>query len=246
MWVFPLAAALVAAVFAGLLVKRNIPKRRPHETAWAIALLLFAGGSFAMFLGVLSGWTSADYRAYWLLGAVLNVPFLALGELYLLVRTAWVRSAALLLLIFGTSFAFNRVRTALVAVSALSVRLPLGRDVWANDKFVLHLAQIYAYPTYTFLIAGTLWSAWKMRSQPNLRDRFVGTLQIAIGATVVAAGSAFAATGFLPGFSITLAVGIYVMFRGFLRASRPVPVRTGEPAPAAGPNPSGATPTPET
>jgi hypothetical protein len=233
MWVFPLAAALVAFVFAGSLVKRNAVKRRPHEIAWAIALLLFACGSLAMFLGVLSGWTSADYRAYWLLGAVLNVPYLAMGELYLLVRTAWVRSAALLLLIFATSFAFNRVRTAAITVSALAVRLPLGRDVWAHDKFVLHLAQIYAYPTYTFLIVGTLWSAWKMRSQPNLRDRFVGTLQIAIGATIVAAGSAFAATGFLPGFSITLAVGIYAMFRGFLRASKPGPVATA-PASASG------------
>lgn len=222
MWVFPLAAAIVSAVFAGLLVRRNFQKRRPHEIAWAIALLLFAGGSFAMFLGVLSGWSSADYRAYWLLGAVLNVPFLAMGEVYLLVRNDWIRSAALLVLVFATSFAFNRIRTAAVTTSALSVRLPLGRDVWAGDKFVLHLAQVYAYPTYTFLILGTLWSAWKMRSQPNLRDRFVGTLQIAIGATIVAAGSAFAATGFLPGFSITLAVGIYVMFLGFLRASRPM------------------------
>src|SRR5205085_3955847 len=105
MWVFPLAAGVVAAVFAALLVRRNLGKRRPHEIAWAIALALFAGGSFAMFLGVVSGWSSADYRAYWLLGAVLNVPFLAMGELYLLIRSYWVRTAALLVLIFATSFA---------------------------------------------------------------------------------------------------------------------------------------------
>ena len=100
------------------------------------------------------------------------------------------------------------------------------------------MAQIYAYPTYAFLIAGTIWSAWKMRSQPNLRDRFVGTLLIAVGATIVAAGSVFAASGFLPGFSITLAAGILVMFEGFLRASRPSSARTGDAGGVYSPEPS--------
>jgi hypothetical protein len=36
-------------------------------------------------------------------------------------------------------------------------------------------------------------------------------------------GSAFAALGNLPGFSISLLAGISVMFLGFLRASRPMP-----------------------
>ena len=104
---------------------------------------------------------------------------------------------------------------------ALGSRLPSGKDAWAADPFVLHMAQIYAYPTYAFLVAGTLWSAWRMRSAPHLRERFVGTLLIAVGATIVAAGSAFAVKGLLAGFSATLAVGVATMFWGFLRASRP-------------------------
>ena len=61
---------------------------------------------------------------------------------------------------------------------------------------------------------------------------------IALGATVVAAGAAFAATGVLAGFIGTLVAGICLMFWGFLRASRPIvvpdaaPVLAVEPAPA--------------
>ena len=62
-----------------------------------------------------------------------------------------------------------------------------------------------------------------MRGRPELRDRFFGTLLIAVGATIVAAGAAFAALGDLPGSRSTLVAGISLMFRGFLRASRPVP-----------------------
>ena len=54
-----------------------------------------------------------------------------------------------------------------------------------------------------------------------MRDRFMGTLWIAIGASVIAGvGSAFAAAGNLPVFSLSLLVGIATMYWGFLRASR--------------------------
>jgi hypothetical protein len=233
MWLFPLAAAVIAAVFAGLLARQFLARRKPYQLLWAIALLMYAGGSFALFLGVVDGWSAGEYRAFWLLGAVLNVPYLALGEVYLLVRNRAVGAALLLVLLFATAFAFNRVRTAGVDVTALGKDLPLGRDVFVRDPFALHLAQLYAYPTYAFLVLGTLWSAWKMRGAPQLRDRFLGTLGIAGGATIAAAGSAFAATGVLAGFSLTIAVAIAVMFWGFLRASRPPAPAPASPAPDA-------------
>ena len=84
------------------------------------------------------------------------------------------------------------------------------------------------------LVGGTLWSAWRMRGRPELKDRFVGTLLIAIGATIIAGfGSTFAALGKLPLFSVSLLAGIVVMFWGFLRASRPTAVPSAAPAPSA-------------
>jgi hypothetical protein len=71
-----------------------------------------------------------------------------------------------------------------------------------------------------------------MRGRDDLRDRFAGTVWIAIGATVIAGvGSAFAATGNAPLFSVSLLVGIAAMFWGFRRASRPVSVGVPDTAP---------------
>src|SRR5436190_1715582 len=117
-------------------------------------------------------------------------------------------------------FAVSRVRSAQVVATALDSHLPSGSDVFATDRFVLTMARLYSIPAYGVLVAGTAWSAWRMRGRRELRDRFAGTLGIAVGATIVAAGSAFAATGNATGFSLTLAVGVAVMFWGFLRASR--------------------------
>jgi len=223
MWVVPLAASITALVFATLLGRRYLERRRPAELLWAMALLMYAVASLALFLGVLDAWGGAEYRLYWLFGAVLNVPYLAAGEVLLLVKDRRVTLVTLVLLLFATAFAIARIRTATLDVAALSADLPQGKEVWAGDPIALDLARYYAFPTYFFLLGGTLWSAWRMRGRPNLRDRFFGLLAIAIGATVVAAGSAFALTGNVVGFSITLTAGIAVMFGGFVRSSRPTP-----------------------
>jgi hypothetical protein len=230
MWVFPLLAAVVAAAFAALLARQFILRRRPYQALWALALAMFCGASVTVFLGVLNGWSVGEFRVYWLLGAVLTVPYLAQGEIHLLVKDRRVASALLLVLLFGTAFAVSRIRTAQVDVAALSEHLPSGTKAFAHDQFALLMARLYSIPAYVVLVAGTLWSAWRMRGRPELRDRFAGTLAIAVGATIVAAGSAFAATGDSTGFSLTLAAGVAVMFYGFLRASRPGPAR---PAPGA-------------
>ncbi|HEX9121838.1 MAG TPA: hypothetical protein VF984_00530 [Actinomycetota bacterium] len=235
MWIFPLGAAAIALVFGALLVRQFIRRQRAYQLLWAVALLMYAVASLALFLGVIDGWTKAEYRAYWLFGAVLNVPFLAMGELYLLVRKRWVNHGLLLLLLFATAFATARVRTSVIDGSALAKDLPLGKDAFARDTLPYRLSQLYAYPAYVLLLVGSVWSIWKMRAVPALLDRMVGTILIATGATVVAIGSGVGAgLNVVPVFSIGLLAGIAVMFWGFLRASRPVPVADTAP-PAAEP-----------
>lgn len=229
MWIFPLGAALVALVFSGALLRHFVRRRRPYQALWAVALLMYAAASFALFLGVLDGWTTGEYRVYWLLGAILNVPFLAMGELDLLVRNRAVTAPLLVVLLFLSAFALARVRTAPIDVSALGKSLPLGKDVFARDPLPYRLSQLYAYPAYIGLLLGMGWSIWRMRAVPSARERMVGTSLIAAGATVVAIGSGIGA-GFdvVPVFSVGLLAGIAIMFWGFVRVSAP-------PRPAATP-----------
>ncbi len=222
MWIFPLGAAAIALVFAALLGLQFVRRRRPFQAAWTLALLMYAIASLAMFLGVLDGWTTGEYRLYWLFGAVLNVPWLAMGELYLLVRNRTVTAALLILLLFATAFAVARVRIGEIDLAALAKDLPLGREAFASDTVPYRLSQLYAYPAYAVLLLGCLWSVWRMRGHPTIRDRMIGTVLIAVGATIVAIGSGVGAgLDVVPLFSIGLLAGVGVMFWGFLLASRP-------------------------
>jgi len=233
MWVFPLAAAVVAFVFAGLLARQYGERRRPYQLFWLVALAMYGVASLAVVAGVAGDWSRVTFQVYWALGACLNVPFLAAGELVLLFRKPWVTWACVVVLIFLVAYSLAVLRGVAMDATALTKNLPLGREVFGSGTSAQKLPVLTVYPAYFLLLAGALWSAWQMRGRADLRDRFVGTLLIAVGATIVAAGAAFAATGLVVGFIATLVTGIAVMFWGFLRASRPsasAPSAPAEPA----------------
>jgi hypothetical protein len=196
---------------------------------------MYAAASLAVAIGALNGWSRLSFEVYWLFGAVLNVPFLAAGELQLLVRNRTVELALDVVLVFLVAYSISVVRGAVYDAHALAQQLPSGKHVFGNGTPAHRLPQLISIPSYLVLVGGASWSAWRMRGRPELKDRFVGTLLIAIGATIIAGfGSTFAALGELPLFSISLLAGIAVMFWGFLRASK----ATAAPEPAASPTPA--------
>lgn len=221
MWVFPLAAAVIATVFAVVLGRRFVQRRQVYLAVWCAALAMYAAASFAVAAGALVGWSRALFEIYWVVGAVLNVPLLAAGELQLLGRDRFLDSAIWVVLAFVFAYTIAVTRGADMSAAALMERLPSGKDVFGDGTPAHRLPQLISIPSYVVLVVGAVWSAWRMRSRPDLRDRFIGTLLIAAGATVTAAaGSAFAAVGNLPAFSLSLLAGVSVMFAGFLRATR--------------------------
>jgi hypothetical protein len=221
--IFPLVAAVVAAAFAISLARRYAARRRPAMGLWAIALAMFAAASLAMFLGVIDGWSEAEYRVYWLFGAILNVPYLAMGEVYLLTRRRAIAHALFALLLVGTAFAVWKVAAAPISAAALDTALPLGKDVFGDGSAPYRISQLYAFPAYFLLLGGVIWSAWRMRGRPELRNQTGGAIVIAVGATIVAIGSGVGA-GFnvVPLFSVSLAAGVAVMYLGFQMTARPV------------------------
>lgn len=75
-------ATVVSALFAVTLVARwwRRGRRDLPLVLWGAALALFSAASLALALGAGLGWTPARFRAFYLLGGVLNVPWLALGS----------------------------------------------------------------------------------------------------------------------------------------------------------------------
>ncbi|MFN2557462.1 MAG: hypothetical protein ABR592_11460 [Nitriliruptorales bacterium] len=84
------AAAVVAALFSGTLVRRYYLRGRTNRALlyWAVALTLFALAAGGLAYGALVGWSSGPFRFYYLFGGVLTVPWLALGTVETAARDA--------------------------------------------------------------------------------------------------------------------------------------------------------------
>ena len=213
------AASLIALAFAMSTFERWLARGRRHELAWSVALLFFALASAALAAGAATGWNGPLFRLFYLFGAVVNVPFLGLGTIYLLAprRADWWAAAIALFAAFAAGVLCVAPLTAAVPVD----RLPQGSEVFGPLPRVL--AAVASAGGALVVLGGALWSAWRFR-----RGRMLwANVLIAAGTLVTgASGILNSVLGEMDAFSVTLAVGITIIFAGFLLATAaPAPAR---------------------
>ena len=226
-WLLPGVAAAASAAFAVAVLRRYAARRRPYQLAWGIALSMFTVASLALTAGVVAGWSPVSFKLYYLFGAVLNVPWLALGTVELLAGPA-ARRAYLAALA-----AFTLVSVALVALARVTAADLAGRLLPEGKEFLPVAVRVLAVVGNTVgplvVVGGAVASGLAMRSRRDLRPRFEGTLLIALGVLLAASGGVLAFLASSDKLALGLAVGASVMFLGFRRASAPArpPVASG-------------------
>ncbi len=211
------AAALIALAFALCTLERWLDRRAPHEAAWTAALFLFSGASLALLAGEAFGWDGASFRAFYLLGAIVNVPYLALGTVWLLGGRRWGRPTTAAVNAFA-AFAAGVIVVAPLRAPIPSATLPQGSDVFGALPRIL--AGVGSGIAATVVVGGALWSAARqLRARPT-RRLGVANLLIASGTLVLGAGGVLnSVLDEMEGFAITLVVGITLLFAGFLLTS---------------------------
>ncbi|MET0228284.1 MAG: hypothetical protein ABW234_06225 [Actinomycetes bacterium] len=226
-WLLPGVAAAASAAFAVAVLRQYAARRRPYQLAWGIALSMFTVASLALTAGVVAGWTPVSFKLYYLFGAVLNVPWLALGTVELLAGLA-VRRAYLAALAVFTLVSVILVALARVTAADLAGRLlPEGKEFLPVAVRVL--AVVGNSVGTLVVVGGAVASGLAMRSRRDLRPRFEGTLLIALGVLLAASGGVLAFLASSDKLALGLAVGASVMYLGFRRASTPArpPVASG-------------------
>lgn len=207
------AAALVALAFAMCTFERWLAGHRPHELAWSVSLAMFSLASGALAAGAALGWSAVTFRVFYLFGAIVNVPFLALGTVYLLCPRRLADRGAV-----GVT-AFAAFAAGVLAVAPFTAALP--RDELARGSEVFGaLPRILAASASgvgaLVVVVGAVWSAVRVR-----RARVVaGNGLIALGTLVTGtSGLLNAVLDEMTGFAVTLVLGISILFAGFLVAT---------------------------
>jgi hypothetical protein len=212
-------ATAIATLFAQATAVRWSRSRAPHQGAWTFALALFALASAALATGASTGWDRGTFRAFYLLGAVINVPWLALGTIYLLMgRRVGDRVRTALLVFTGVGIG---VMLAAPMHGAIAVTgIPVGKDHFGVLPRALAGAGSGIGAVVVF--GGAAWSAIRFaRSRRPGSGRLAGgNALIALGTLVLSSGGLLqGVVGSDEAFALTLAIGIAVIYAGFAVAS---------------------------
>ncbi len=218
-------ATAIASLFAESTLARATQRRRRELADWTVALAMFAFAAAALALGSSNGWDRGTYRLFFLFGAVLNVPWLALGTVDLLLGPVIGRRAQWLVVFFSGLAVGVMLSVPMHPVSGTAI--PVASQVFG--AFPRVLAAVGSGVGATVILVGAVVSGARFarhRDQPGSARRAGANGLIALGTLVLSSGGLLQGfVGHDEAFAVSLAVGITILYTGFRVADvrRPAP-----------------------
>ncbi len=215
-------AAVVATGFCLELVAGHLARPRPHAAAWSAAMFMYAAATWALFAGLAVGWSSFNFRVFYLFGAILNVLFLALGAAYLVLGH---RVAGGLLVVFG---AFSAGAGAATFGARFVTPLPDAGVPEGIEMFQTIADGALASPRLWALIGNTVGTVLLLALALYTVARFwranrglaYGNLLIVGGTVAPVIGGSLTALGDGGGLALSLLAGAALLWAGYRVAGR--------------------------
>lgn len=216
-------AASIATWFAGELFVSWRSRRRLHAEIWTWAFGAYALATWALVVGLAFGWSSFSFRSFYFFGAIANIPLLAAGSVALANERAG--RAALRVTTLWIVFGFFATFLAPFLGALPATGIPEGSDVFgftfSIDALTLPGPRMFAAVSGalgTVVVVGlSVTTAIRVRRQNPQLAR--GNLLIVAGVLVPAIGGSLTAFGESAALSVSLAVGIVLLWRGYRLAS---------------------------
>lgn len=218
-WAWPVATACLGLVFTGLLAWQWWRRRRPHQAAWLVGMLIYTVAAFMEGWSEYSGvWDPTVYRVYIVLAASL-VGFLGLGTLYLLTKgRRWGHMYLLFVLVCMAVFFYGTFTHALVTDKLVPGITVGGQALGPSLSFPRVMSLPLNITGSLLLFGGALYSVWRFMRRREFAYRMWANVLIAIGAGVLAFVGSRARIGNTIGLYPAEMVGAGFMLAGFLLA----------------------------
>lgn len=190
-------------------------KTKPGATYllwWVIGVFTYGAGTLTESVHTLMGWTDVNFKAWYILGALLGGAPLAQGTVYLLMSRRFAHISAIILVTVIAIAAFLVILSPVDAVVAAEDRLTGRALEWQDIRKITPFINIYAF---IFLFGGAVYSAWKYFLRDKTDARMLGNVFIAIGALLPGIGGSFTRFGYVEVLYVTELLGLVCIYFGY-------------------------------
>lgn len=196
--------------FIRLLNHWNKHRRSTYIFWWMLGVFFYGAGTVTESLHTLIGYSDANFKAWYIFGALLGGAPLAQGTVHLLMK----RSTANVLSILLTAVII--ISSVLVILSPLKTgphpKLAGAILEWTFIRYITPFINLYAF---AFLVGGAAYSAVLYFNNKVYSSRFWGNILIAIGGLLPGIGGSSAKAGYVEVLYITEFIGLCFIYAGY-------------------------------
>jgi hypothetical protein len=218
-WYWPLATAVLGFVYAGLVFKQWLARRKPHQMAWTVGLMMYAiAAAMEFYSELMNSWNPLVYRFYIVLAASM-VGFLGLGTLYLMAKKRMWGNLYLVFNLVAIAVFFYGVFTKTLLTDQLVAGITVGgKALGSATSFPRVMSLFFNIPGTIFLLGGALLSIYRFSRKTEYAYRMWANVIIAAGTLVIAGAGSMARGGNTVGLYPAEMVASALLLWGFLKA----------------------------
>jgi hypothetical protein len=210
----PIITTLFSLYFLLLLYRHwQYKGKTMHVFWWMLGVLFYGAGTVTESINTLAGFSITNFKAWYILGALLGGAPLAQGTVYLLIkkRTADIFSIILVTVVVVTALLviFSPVHPELIRDNRMTGKIL----EWKFIRYITPFINIYAF---LFLVGGAVYSAFKYAKDKKFRNRFLGNVCIAVGGLLPGIGGSFTKFGYIEVLYVTELVGLLCVYSGYM------------------------------
>lgn len=207
----PLVSTVVSFTFTFILFKHWYSRKSFYILWWMIGVLTYGLGTLTESINTLGGWTEVNFKAWYILGALLGGAPLAQGTVYLLTgnKVGHILTSILV--------------SVIVVASVCVIMSPINYDMvgerltgkvleWTWVRRFSPFINIYAV---IFLVGGAIYSAIKYSQEKGGYSRMMGNIWIAAGAILPGIGGTFTRFGHVEVLYVTELLGLICILVGY-------------------------------
>jgi hypothetical protein len=208
----PVLTTIFSVFFLSRIVPHYLSKRSNYLLWWTLGVLTFGMGTVTESINAIFGWSEANTKIWYVVGALLGGYPLAQGTIYLLMEKRFAD--------ISTFVCYTVIVVAATCVVLSPIEIPEGYDqrltgrvlAWQWVRYFSPFLNLYAF---VFLFGGAVYSAIQYFANERGRARFLGNILIAIGALLPGIGGSFTRFGYVEVLYITELVGLIFIYLGY-------------------------------